>query len=340
MEGTKADETCRTTGALRLRDFIDRWYRWVTPARRDSSAPVKQGMSGCREETTLIDRKIEPGTTKVNCATSIMPIEIAGQSARYAPLLGCILLLSCASAGSGSRAASTVSPPPPLDRPAVADGAIEIEPVEGPADTTRFHLGSPLFLRIRIGGERACQPFNGQPFFFDETGAQLGWGFEEVTDTLLFPRLGSCERIIMLSSENSNRLAEGRYGLRIALYLDERNRMTSNLIGIHAVRSTSGASESSYARFLQEQIVRKSPLLLDPETQSALFSGDVPASAESEVYRAVILYRSGNLPAAHAALQSASTMVERRRQPLSIAAARSAYALDQKLRAQGMGGSQ
>jgi hypothetical protein len=65
-------------------------------------------------------------------------------------------------------------------RPRQKGVAFVVEPVEGPTDTVAFHIGSPLFLRLRIpAGNDACKPFNGRPFFFDSSGAQLGWGFQE-----------------------------------------------------------------------------------------------------------------------------------------------------------------
>ena len=185
--------------------------------------------------------------------------------------------------------------------------AFAVEPLEGAADTVKFHIGSPLFLRLRIpAGSDACKPFNGRPFFFDSSGAQLGWGFEEVTDSLLFPSVGSdCERILMLSSEQSNKLPEGRYTLYVELMFDAKHRLTSNMIPIHPEYSKAGADSLSYSRFLAEQIVRDNPLLRDPETLRALFAEGVPKSAESELYRAVIMLRAGDAEAARLALSAA-----------------------------------
>src|SRR4051794_29451732 len=54
--------------------------------------------------------------------------------------------------------------------PAVWGGGIVVEPIEGARDTVTFHIGSPLFLRMTIQGDRGCEPFNGTPFFFDANG--------------------------------------------------------------------------------------------------------------------------------------------------------------------------
>lgn len=204
-----------------------------------------------------------------------------------------------------------------------------VEAVEGPTDTVAFHIGSPLFLRLRIPkGNAACTPFNGKPFFFDATGAQLGWHFEEVVDTLLFPRVSDdCERILMLSSESSNRLPEGIFTLKVAILFDAASRLTSNTIVVHPVHSQQGADSISYTRFLQEQIVGNNPLLHDPETLKALFADGVPLSAESEVFRALILYRTGDDVGAETALESARTLVGRRKAELTPNAAATRTAL-------------
>lgn len=192
-------------------------------------------------------------------------------------------------------------------RPRQKGVAFVVEPVEGPTDTVAFHIGSPLFLRLRIpAGNDACKPFNGRPFFFDSSGAQLGWGFQEVTDSVLFPAVGNdCQRILMLSSEQSNKLPEGRYTLYVELMFDAQHRLTSNMIPIHPAYSKTGADSLSYSRFLAEQIVSNNPLLRDPETLRALFAEGVPKSVESELYRALILLRAGDAEAARQALSAA-----------------------------------
>ena len=53
------------------------------------------------------------------------------------------------------------------------------------------------------------------------------------------------------------------------------------------------ALPADYRRFLLEQIVHNSPLLHDPETIQALFAEGTPKSAESEVFHALVMYRSG-----------------------------------------------
>jgi hypothetical protein len=201
-------------------------------------------------------------------------------------------------------------------------GGIIVEPIEGPTDTVRFHIGSPLFLRLKIAGDRSCDPFNGQPFFFDALGAQLGWGFEEVADSLIFPRAsGACERIVMLSSENSNRIAEGHYTFKTLIFIDAASRLYSDTIGVHAIRSEKGADDLSYTRFLQELIVKNSTMLNDPETINALFAEGTPRGAESEVYRAAILLRGGDATGAQSALASAKQLADRRGRPLDRSAA-------------------
>ena len=204
-----------------------------------------------------------------------------------------------------------------------APGRLLLEAIEGPVDTVRFHIGSPLFLRVSVGSPEGCAPGVGEFFHFDGSGTQLGWSFEEVTDSLLFPPVaGRCERVLMLSSEASNRLAEGRFTMRTELFLDPKNRLRSDSIALHPVRSSSGADERSYARFLIEQIVRNPSHLRDPQTLAALFGDGVPVSAESEVYRAVILYRSGDVAAAAVALRAADDIERERRRAMNIAAAR------------------
>jgi hypothetical protein len=188
-------------------------------------------------------------------------------------------------------------------------GGITVQPIEGPQDTIRFHIGSPLFLRLKLDGEIACQPFNGQPFYFDISGAQLGWGFQEISDSILFPHAaGECERIVMLSSENSNRIPEGVYSLKVMIFVDEHSRLYSDTLVVHPVRSADGADELSYSRFLLEQLVRNSPLLQDHETVQALFAEGTPRSATSEVYRALVLYRGGDIAGAESALHSSAEL--------------------------------
>lgn len=214
------------------------------------------------------------------------------------------------------------APPPPW-----SDPRMFIAPAEKPSDLLRFHIGSPFFLRLKVTDRDACAPFSGQPFYFDAPGSQLGWGFREISDSLLFPiPPGSCERVVMLSSENSNRIAEGTYTLKIQLFMDADHRVNSDTIALQAIRSTTGADTLSYVRFLQEQIINNSPLLTDPETMRALFAEGTPRSAESEIYRAIILYRAGNPAAADEALLSARRLGERRAAPLdeNAAAARDA----------------
>jgi hypothetical protein len=212
-------------------------------------------------------------------------------------------------------------------------GGITVEPIEGPADTVSFHIGAPVFLRLKLGGDLACKPFDGQPFYFDASGAQLGWGFEEVTDSILFPRTaGSCERIVMLNSENSNKLAEGLFSMKVMIFVDEKNRLYSDTILVHPVRSASGANDLSYRRFLLEQLVRNTPLLHDPETIRALFAEGTPRSAESEVYKAVILYRGGEIGGAEEALLSATQLAAERKAPLDPAAAATAEAMKRLVR--------
>jgi hypothetical protein len=213
-----------------------------------------------------------------------------------------------------------------------APGRMILEPIEGPVDTVDFHIGSPLFLRLRIGDEAGCTPGTGEFFYFDAPGAQLGWSFQEVVDSLLFPPVpGRCERIIMLSSEASNRLAAGRFTMRSELFLAPKHRLGSDTIALHPVRSASGADEQSYARFLMEQIVRSAAHLRDPETVAALFGEGVPTSAESEVYRAVVLYRNGDYAGATYALRSSRDMERERRRPVNVAAARTRSTLEETL---------
>jgi hypothetical protein len=213
-------------------------------------------------------------------------------------------------------------------------GGMRVEPAEGHADTLLFHIGSPFFITMRIGEDRACEPFNGTPFYFDAGGAQLGWGFEEVADSILFPHpAGSCNRTLMLSSENSNRIAEGYYSFKTLIFLDATSRLYSDTLVVHAVRSHNGADTLSYARFLEEQVVRNSPMLSDPETLRALFAEGTPRSAESEIYRAVILYKIGEAAGADAAISSSQRLEAQRGKPVAGTAAAARSLLIERLRA-------
>lgn len=201
------------------------------------------------------------------------------------------------------------------------DVSITLEPVENASDTLRFHIGSPFFIRMRVNSDLACEPFNGRPFFFDENGSQLGWGFEEVSDSLLFPRLpGTCDRIIMLSSEASNRIAEGNYTFTLTIFVDATKHLYSDTLQLQAIRS-GGADQLSYTRFLQEQIIRNSPLLKDPETLRALFSDGAPKSPESEIYKALVFLRGGDRSQAQSALESATVLEAQRNRPVTGGAA-------------------
>ncbi|MBC8146185.1 MAG: hypothetical protein H7X80_11425 [bacterium] len=211
-------------------------------------------------------------------------------------------------------------------------GRMVLEALEGPTDTIEFHIGSPLFLRLRIGDDVACPPGTGEFFYFDATTAQLGWSFVEVTDSLLFPSIpGRCERYLMLSSEASNRLAEGRFTMRAELFMSPTYRLSSDMVALRPVRAAGGADEESYARFLQEQIVGNAAHLRDPQTLAALFGEGVPTSAESEVYRGVVMFRSGDMVAAGDALRSADEIAMQRKRPLTIAAVYTRDALLRKL---------
>lgn len=187
---------------------------------------------------------------------------------------------------------------------------LTLTPIEGARDTVEFHIGSPLFLRLTVNKKGdGCKPFDGKPFYFEAGGAQNGWGFEEIADSSLFPiPSGRCERMIMLGSESSNKVPEGWYTLVVALYFDNRTSVRSDTLVVHAVRSSTGADQVSYACFLMEQIVRHAPLLRDPETLSALFAEGTPKSAESEVLRAMILTGAGEPAAATAALRQSEKL--------------------------------
>lgn len=246
-------------------------------------------------------------------------------------LAGCAAPASTTSGGGSSdRMPGAVIGAERLRLP--APGAVLLEAVEGPMDTVEFHIGSPLFVRLRLGDSSSCAPGIGELFYFDASGAQLGWGFTEVSDSLLFPpTAGRCERIVMLSSEASNRLAEGRFTMRTELFLTPAKRLRSDTLALHPVRSTTGADEVSYARFLMEQIVRNAAQLRDPETVMALFGEGVPTSAESEVYRAVVLYRMGDFARAVMALDDSREMERARRRAISPAAATTRSTLERIL---------
>jgi hypothetical protein len=257
-----------------------------------------------------------------------MTVTKTSRIALSATFLTVFSLLGAALAGCSGASSTTSSR---ADRPGTvgtaerlrlpAPGAIVFEPVEGPTDTVRFHIGSPLFLRLRLGDPSVCRPGSGELFYFDATGSQLGWGFQEVVDSLLFPTIdGRCERVVMLSSEASNRLPAGRYTMRAELFLDPARRLRSDTLAVQPVRSTTGADELSYARFLMEQIVHNAAQLRDPETVAALFGEGVPTSAESEVYRAVVLYRVGDFAGAVIALRSSREMERERGRSVGIAA--------------------
>lgn len=208
---------------------------------------------------------------------------------------------------------------------------IDLEPIEGTMDTVEFHIGSPLFLRMRVNAGRGCEPFNGRPFFFDANGAQVGWGFEEVADSLLLPRAdGSCERYLMLSSEHSNLLAEGYYTLSVALLLDEKSELRSDTIVLHPVHST-GADQLSYSRFLLEQMLSNSPLLQDPLTLNELFSEHLPHSPASEVYHAVIRYMGGDFGRAARLLEEARALADETGTPMWPSAAAVSRELEARL---------
>ncbi len=190
---------------------------------------------------------------------------------------------------------------------------ITLTSIEGIGDTIEFHIGSPLFLKMRINAPRACEPFNGHPFFFDERGAQVGWGFREVSDSLIFADAETgCERYLMLSSEASNLLAEGYYPMSVALLLDEKSELRSDTVVLHPVHA-SGANALSYSRFILEQILSNSPLLDERETMRELFADHLPQSFASDVYRAAILYRGGDRADAAEALTAAERRISEKR---------------------------
>ena len=222
-------------------------------------------------------------------------------------LIGTLLLLGTQTPGYGTGKNQS-------------DVEITVESIEGVSDTIEFHIGSPLFLRLSINAGRACEPYNGRPFYFAEAGAQLGWGFQEVSDSLLFPRRkNACERIVMLSSENSNLLAEGHYVFSVALLLDEKSELRSDTIILRPIHAA-GANKLSYSRFLLEQMLTNSPLLKDPLTLKELFAPHLPHSPASEVYHAAILYVNGQYEEAVQALAVAQRLQDENEGDISHAA--------------------
>lgn len=193
---------------------------------------------------------------------------------------------------------------------------ITIEPLETTGNKISFHVGSPMFLRVKINGKLGCEPMNGQFFYFDQKDIQVGWGFEEVFDSTLFPKdKKSCERIIMLSSENSNRLPEGDYQLKLALYVNEKIKLTSDTITLSPIHANQ-ASQESYSAFLLEQIFRNSPVLQDPETLKAIFSDKSLASAESEIYCGLMKLRAGDISGSILALKNSEILESKAGKPL------------------------
>lgn len=206
-------------------------------------------------------------------------------------------------------------PRAPWGEPVIRLSALEALPnaSDSNLDTIEFHIGSPLLLRMTGSLNPGCEPFNGRPFFFDEGGAQIGWGLLEVADSLILPRSsGRCDRFLLLTSENSNRLPEGVYTLKALIFIDEKRSIYSDTIVLRAIRSHQGADTLSFTRFLIEQILKNSPLLNDQETLAAVFASGTPRGAESEVYRALILQRGGDLDGAHRALDQADRLVRER----------------------------
>ncbi len=191
-------------------------------------------------------------------------------------------------------------------------GGMHLAAVDHTGDTIEFHIGSPLLLRLDLAeGSLACEAFNGRPFYFDAAGVQVGWGFEEVADSMILRRdPARCERFLLLSSENSNRVPEGEFSLKVLIFVDEHRQLYSDTVVLRAVRSSSGADTLSYSRFLAEQILKNSPLLGDPETLRAVFGPGTPTSATSEIYRALIYWRGGDTPGARSALAN-SRLLER-----------------------------
>ncbi len=179
---------------------------------------------------------------------------------------------------------------------------LSLSSLERETDTVSFHIGSPLFLVVDGVEGRGCEPENGQFFIFSEREMQLNWGFREVSDSILLPReRHPCVRYLMLSSEESNALAEGYYKVSVALLLDEKNRRVSDTIILNPIHAE-GASESSFSQFLLEQIVTDAPLLSSYATVEELFSGSLPRSASIFLYEAFLRYRMGDITGALEAL--------------------------------------
>lgn len=270
-----------------------------------------------------------PALADAETASGRRPGRFMSPGPLMAVVMAAVMAIGCTSGSSAGRAYSGSDPA--SERPS-GTTSIHLEVLEGSVDTAMFHIGAPLLLRMSLPEGAACEAFNGYPFFFDASGAQLGWGFEEVTDSLLFPGArGRCERILLLSSAKSNRLAEGVFSLRVELFVDEKTTLRSNTILLHPKRSA-GADETSYVRFLQEQIIRNEALLRsDPETVAALFADGVPSSAESEIYRAVVLYRMGDIDGTMRALSRSARMTSERGRTLTTAAERTRAALAAQL---------
>lgn len=198
---------------------------------------------------------------------------------------------------------------------------IRLEPLDAASSKLVFHIGSPMFLRVKIDGKLGCEPLNGQFFYFDENDVQVGWGFEEVYDSTLFPnQKNSCERIIMLSSENSNRLAEGEFKVKINLYVNDKTKLVSNLVTLNPIHAKS-ATTDSYSAFLLEQLFKNNPILQDPETLKAIFLDKSLASPESEVYCSVLKFRAGDFSGAKQSLHDSELLSTKLGKPLAKAAA-------------------
>lgn len=198
-----------------------------------------------------------------------------------------LLIAGIAAAGCGGGT-STVS----KNEEVKADRMVRLTSIEGHRDTVTFHIGSPLFLRMDNRTGRGCAPRNGQPFIFGANGGQLSWGFAEAVDSLLFPHDPiDCHRYLYLSSEESNLIAEGYYPMSVALFLDEKESIVSDTIVLHPIHSDR-ANQTSYSRFLLEQLYTSSALIGNRSLQMELFADHLPQSYASKVYQAVLLYRS------------------------------------------------
>lgn len=212
---------------------------------------------------------------------------------------------------------------PPAPPAPWGEAVMELRAIDTDSDTVTFHIGSPLILRLSGRREPGCAPFDGRPFYFDAVGAQIGWGFVEVADSILLPHLdGECDRYLLLTSENSNRLPEGVFTVKTEIFIDEKRALYSDTITLRCIRSPQGADTTSFNRFLIEQILRNSPLLADPETLGAVFGEGTPRGAESEVYRGLILLRGGDAAGAWRALEEADRLVDLRGRPLDSNAER------------------